>query len=45
MISMLQEIYREHGWPDLDRYRKRECLEAVQEALEERYPDEAYFRR
>jgi len=45
MISMLQNIYREHGWPDLERYRKRECLEAVQRALEDRYPEEADFRR
>jgi hypothetical protein len=29
MIPALQEIYREHGWPDLERYRKRECLEVV----------------
>ncbi|KAJ8121378.1 hypothetical protein ONZ43_g2152 [Nemania bipapillata] len=45
MVPMLQEIYREHGWPDIEQYRKRECLEAVQRALEERYPDEADFRR
>ncbi|KAI1800389.1 hypothetical protein F4811DRAFT_33716 [Daldinia bambusicola] len=41
MIPMLQNIYREHGWPDLERYHKRECLEAVHAALEERYPDYA----
>ncbi|KAI1334953.1 hypothetical protein F5Y15DRAFT_263270 [Xylariaceae sp. FL0016] len=45
MIPMLQNIYREHGWPDLDAFRKKECLEAVQRALEERFPDEADFRR
>ncbi|KAI6086087.1 hypothetical protein F4821DRAFT_260380 [Hypoxylon rubiginosum] len=45
MISMLREIYQEHGWPDLERYRKRECLEAVQKALEERYPDQADYHR
>ncbi|KAI0385604.1 hypothetical protein F5Y04DRAFT_246250 [Hypomontagnella monticulosa] len=45
MIPMLQNIFREHGWPDLGRYRKRECLEAVQTALEESYPDRADFRR
>ena len=44
MLGMLQDIYREHGWPDLERYRKQECLEAVQTALEERYPDEANRR-
>jgi hypothetical protein len=39
MIAMLQDIYRKHGWPDIERYRKKECMEAVQKALKERYPD------
>lgn len=39
MESMLQQIYREHRWPDLERYEKTKCLEAVQRAMEERYPD------
>lgn len=38
VVPLLQDIYREHGWPDLQRYRKQECLDAVQRALEERYP-------
>ncbi|KAK1767570.1 hypothetical protein QBC33DRAFT_569894 [Phialemonium atrogriseum] len=38
MVAMVQSIYRTHGWPNLERYRKRECLEAVQKALQERYP-------
>lgn len=33
--SMLQRIYREHGWPSLQQYRKRDCLKAVSRALEE----------
>jgi hypothetical protein len=37
--EMLQGIYREHGWPDLENYRKEECIEAVKEALAEQYPD------
>lgn len=32
---MLQRIYRQHGWPDVDRYRNEECLAAVSQALEE----------
>jgi hypothetical protein len=36
--SLLQRIYQEHGWPDLDRYDKRNCLAAVQKALDEHYP-------
>lgn len=39
MEEMLQGIYREHGWPDLETYRKEECIEAVKEALAEQYPD------
>ncbi len=38
LVSLLQKIYREHGWPDLERYDKAKCLEAVQTALEEHYP-------
>lgn len=33
MVEMVQEIYREHGWPGLERYRKRQCLQAVKTAL------------
>ncbi|KAF2421786.1 hypothetical protein EJ08DRAFT_701898 [Tothia fuscella] len=39
--DMVQKIYREHGWPDLSRYRKEDCLEAIQVALREHYPDHA----
>ncbi|RYO95889.1 hypothetical protein DL764_007576 [Monosporascus ibericus] len=35
VIPVMQDIYRRHGWPDLQRYRKRECLKA----LWERYPE------
>ena len=38
MVPMLQDIYRQHGWPDLSTFRKSECLEAVKKALEEHYP-------
>lgn len=38
MLAMLQGIYREHGWPDLDAYRKTECLQAVRNAMIQRYP-------
>lgn len=39
MEIMLQDIYREHGWPDLGTYRKEECIQAVTKALTEQYPD------
>jgi hypothetical protein len=34
--GVLQDIYHQHGWPDLDRYRKSDCLRAVERALQER---------
>jgi hypothetical protein len=43
MERMLQGIYREHGWPDLEKYRKEECIKAVEEALAEQYPDFELF--
>ena len=39
MRAMTQDIYRQYGWPDLAAYRKKECLEAVRKAMEERYPE------
>jgi hypothetical protein len=39
--EMVQDIYRAHGWPDMQLYHKRECLDAVRKAIEERYPN--YF--
>ncbi|RYO76324.1 hypothetical protein DL762_009826 [Monosporascus cannonballus] len=35
VIPVMQDIYRRHGWPDLQRYRKRECLEALRERYSE----------
>jgi hypothetical protein len=40
LLPVVQAIYREHGWPDLERYRKQKCLEAVRVMMEERFPDE-----
>jgi hypothetical protein len=37
--EMLRGIYQEHRWPDLENYRKEECIEAVKESLAEQYPD------
>ena len=38
MVAELREVYRLHGWPDLDNYRKSECLGTVRRILEEKYP-------
>jgi hypothetical protein len=32
----------EHGWPDLDRYRKDPCLKAVRERLQGQYGEECW---
>lgn len=39
MESMLDAIYGDHGWPWSEQYDKKKCLDAVQKALQERYPD------
>jgi hypothetical protein len=41
MLSAVQEVYRSHGWPDLVRYEKRNCLADVKAMLQERFPDDA----
>ncbi|KAL2147656.1 hypothetical protein VTI28DRAFT_8110 [Corynascus sepedonium] len=37
VLSLLQAVYHEHGWPEIDRYRKEDCLQAVCVLLMERY--------
>jgi len=37
-VRLVQDIYRQQGWPNLARYRKTECLAAVRRALEDKYP-------
>ena len=39
VANRLRDIYRQHGWPDLGIYRKSECLEAVDRALADCYPE------
>ncbi|KAH7379439.1 hypothetical protein DE146DRAFT_626308 [Phaeosphaeria sp. MPI-PUGE-AT-0046c] len=41
--TMLRGIYQEHGWPDLENYMKEDCIQAVEQALAERYPDFELF--
>lgn len=36
VIEMVSDIYRAHGWPDPERYRKDACLQAIEAALRER---------
>ncbi|KAF2132619.1 hypothetical protein P153DRAFT_363918 [Dothidotthia symphoricarpi CBS 119687] len=37
MLVGVQDIYRQHAWPDLERYDKNECLKAVAKFIEEDY--------
>ncbi|OHW94369.1 hypothetical protein CSPAE12_06992 [Colletotrichum incanum] len=32
LIERVQAIYRHHGWPDLENFRKHDCLEALKKA-------------
>ena len=36
--AMAQRIFRQHGWPEVELFRKHECLRAVEQAIEERFP-------
>tara|TARA_R110002003_G_scaffold325_3_gene18777 strand:- start:497 stop:1291 length:795 start_codon:yes stop_codon:yes gene_type:complete len=38
MLAGVRDVYRRHGWPDLERYDKAECLKAVAKFLEDNYP-------
>ena len=34
----LQAVYREHGWPEVSRYRKADCLTELERVLDTKYP-------
>ncbi|KHO00989.1 uncharacterized protein MAM_01767 [Metarhizium album ARSEF 1941] len=41
--ELIASIYRRHGWPDLQIYRKDTCLEAIRRALaEHNYSDDRF---
>lgn len=35
LYPRIREIFREHGWPDLEQYRKEDCVKAVGSLVEE----------
>lgn len=43
LVPMVQQVFRRHGWPDLERYNKRKCLAAVKAAVLEHYPGKEVF--
>lgn len=38
-VALVRDVYRAHGWPDLENFRKEECMAAIRAALMEKYPD------
>ncbi|KAM5465657.1 hypothetical protein MauCBS54593_006432 [Microsporum audouinii] len=42
-IPMLQEIYRKHGWPNMEIYNKQKCLSEVRAELEDKFPGYIYW--
>jgi hypothetical protein len=44
VIVMQRRIFREHGWPDLEIYNKKKCLDALQTAMEQQYSEYAGYR-
>ena len=42
VLRCIRQIYKEHGWPDLSEYTKKECLHSVEKLIEERFPDEDF---
>ncbi|KAK3303606.1 uncharacterized protein B0T15DRAFT_560730 [Chaetomium strumarium] len=43
-LGLLADIYRAYGWPDLERYNKRDCMKVVQDWMEEHSPNYADYR-
>jgi hypothetical protein len=44
LLDMVRKIYREHGWPDLERYRKEDCIKAVHQALKAHFEHDTDWR-
>jgi hypothetical protein len=39
VLSCIRQVYKDHDWPDLSAYTKKECLDSVDKLIEERFPD------
>ena len=40
LVALIQNTFREQGWPDLARFSKAECHRALRSKIEGRYPDD-----
>jgi hypothetical protein len=38
VIVAMQNVYHEHGWPNLGQYRKEDCLKAIEAMMVDRFP-------
>jgi hypothetical protein len=38
VIATVQNVYHEHGWPNLGQYRKEDCLKAIEAIMADRFP-------
>ena len=39
LLHRLQSVYRSHGWPNLEVYKKGDCLVELKQVLEKEFPD------
>ncbi|USP81890.1 hypothetical protein yc1106_09164 [Curvularia clavata] len=39
LLEAIQEVYRDHGWPDMTRFRKEDCLADIDAMVKARFPD------
>lgn len=42
VLRCIRQVYKEHSWPDLSVYTKKECVESMDRMIEERFPDEQF---
>ncbi|KAH7092264.1 hypothetical protein FB567DRAFT_516871 [Paraphoma chrysanthemicola] len=45
-VGLMQAIYRKNGWPDVENFRKDDCLAELKRELDDKYPEHHryYFR-
>ena len=42
LLEAIQEMYRHHGWPDMTRFRKEDCLADIDSIVKTQFPDLEY---
>jgi hypothetical protein len=41
-LRSVRQVYKEHGWPNLAVYKKKECLDSVAKLMEEHFDKDLY---